>query len=54
MRGCTRAASLRKQRPVVREALPAGIRMPSFFGYMLYSGLVLTPLFVCITFLFFV
>jgi Na+/H+ antiporter NhaD/arsenite permease-like protein len=32
----------------------AGVRMPSFFGYMLYSGLVLTPLFVCITFLFFV
>ena len=31
----------------------AGIRMPSFFGYMLYSGLVLVPLFVCITFLFF-
>jgi Na+/H+ antiporter NhaD/arsenite permease-like protein len=31
----------------------AGVRMPSFFGYMLYSGLVLIPLFVCITFLFF-
>ena len=31
----------------------AGVRMPSFFGYMLYSGLVLTPLFICITFLFF-
>jgi Na+/H+ antiporter NhaD/arsenite permease-like protein len=31
----------------------AGVRMPSFFGYMLYSGLVLIPLFGCITFLFF-
>ena len=31
----------------------AGVRMPSFFGYMLYSGLVLIPLFVCVTFLFF-
>jgi len=27
--------------------------MPSFFGYMLYSGLVLIPLFVAVTFLFF-
>ena len=24
----------------------AGVRMPSFFGYMLYSGAVLIPLFV--------
>src|SRR5258705_7472001 len=32
----------------------AGVRMPSFFGYMLYSGLVLVPLFVGMTFLFFV
>jgi Na+/H+ antiporter NhaD/arsenite permease-like protein len=31
----------------------SGVRMPGFFGYMLYSGLVLIPLFVCITFLFF-
>ncbi|MBI1962198.1 MAG: sodium:proton antiporter [Candidatus Rokubacteria bacterium] len=31
----------------------AGIRMPSFFGYMLYSGLVLIPLFIAVTFLFF-
>ncbi len=31
----------------------ARIRMPSFFGYMLYSGLVLIPLFVAVTFLFF-
>ena len=31
----------------------AGVRMPSFFGYMLYSGLVLIPLFAGITFLFF-
>jgi hypothetical protein len=27
--------------------------MPSFFGYMLYSGLVLIPLFIGVTFLFF-
>jgi Na+/H+ antiporter NhaD/arsenite permease-like protein len=31
----------------------AKVRMPSFFGYMLYSGAVLIPLFVAITFLFF-
>jgi len=31
----------------------AGVRMPSFFGYMLYSGLVLIPLFAVVTFLFF-
>ncbi len=30
-----------------------GVRMPSFFGYMLYSGLVLLPLFVAVTLLFF-
>jgi Na+/H+ antiporter NhaD/arsenite permease-like protein len=31
----------------------SGIRMPSFFGYMAYSGGVLIPLFVAATFLFF-
>jgi Na+/H+ antiporter NhaD/arsenite permease-like protein len=31
----------------------AGIRMPSFFGYMLYSGAILIPLFVLVTWLFF-
>jgi Na+/H+ antiporter NhaD/arsenite permease-like protein len=31
----------------------AKIRMPSFFGYMTYSGLVLIPLFVVMTVLFF-
>jgi Na+/H+ antiporter NhaD/arsenite permease-like protein len=31
----------------------AGIKMPSFFGYMVYSGLVLMPLFVGITLLVF-
>ena len=31
----------------------ARVKMPSFFGYMLYSGLVLIPLFVVVTFLFF-
>lgn len=32
----------------------ASVRMPSFFGYMAYSGAVLIPLFVAVTFLFFV
>jgi Na+/H+ antiporter NhaD/arsenite permease-like protein len=32
----------------------AGFRTPSFFGYLLYSFCVLTPLFVLVTFLFFV
>ena len=31
----------------------AGIRMPSFFGYMVYAGLILLPLFVLVTFVFF-
>ena len=31
----------------------AGIKMPSFFGYMVYSGLVLIPLFAAVTLLFF-
>jgi Na+/H+ antiporter NhaD/arsenite permease-like protein len=31
----------------------ARVRMPSFFGYMLYSGGVLVPLFVVVTWLFF-
>ena len=30
-----------------------GVKMPSFFGYMLYSGAVLIPLFVVVTLLFF-
>jgi Na+/H+ antiporter NhaD/arsenite permease-like protein len=30
-----------------------GVRMPGFFGYMLWSGLVLLPLFVVVTFIFF-
>ncbi|MCC6418834.1 MAG: sodium:proton antiporter [Gemmataceae bacterium] len=30
----------------------AGVRMPSFFGYMLYSGAILLPLFVLVTFIF--
>ena len=32
----------------------AGVEMPSFFGYMLYSGAVLMPLFLIVTLLFFV
>ena len=31
----------------------AGVKMPSFFGYMLYSGTILLPLFVVVTLLFF-
>jgi Na+/H+ antiporter NhaD/arsenite permease-like protein len=31
----------------------AGVRMPSFFGYLLYSFGVLLPLFVATTYLFF-
>jgi len=31
----------------------SGIRMPSFFGYMAFSGAVLIPLFILVTFLFF-
>lgn len=30
-----------------------GIKMPSFFGYMAWSGLILVPLFVLVTFVFF-
>ncbi|MBF0546252.1 MAG: sodium:proton antiporter [Candidatus Riflebacteria bacterium] len=30
----------------------SGIKMPSFFGYMLYSGLILIPLFVLVTIVF--
>jgi len=30
-----------------------GVKMPSFFGYMLYSGVVLLPLFVIVTVVFF-
>ena len=30
-----------------------GVKMPSFFGYMLWSGVVLIPLFVLITFIWF-
>ena len=32
----------------------ASVRMPSFFGYMAYSTAVLIPLFIAVTFLFFV
>ena len=31
----------------------AGVRMPSFFGYMVWSGAVLLPLFVLVTWIFF-
>jgi Na+/H+ antiporter NhaD/arsenite permease-like protein len=31
----------------------AGVKMPSFFGYLLYSGTILLPLFVVVTLVFF-
>jgi hypothetical protein len=31
----------------------SGVKMPSFFGYMAYSGLILVPLFGIVTLLFF-
>jgi Na+/H+ antiporter NhaD/arsenite permease-like protein len=30
-----------------------GVQMPSFFGYMIYSGLILLPTFVAATLVFF-
>jgi Na+/H+ antiporter NhaD/arsenite permease-like protein len=30
-----------------------GVTMPSFFGYMAWSGAILVPLFIAMTFLFF-
>jgi Na+/H+ antiporter NhaD/arsenite permease-like protein len=35
-------------------AREAGVKMPSFFGYMLWSGAVLVPIFLIVTFIFFV
>jgi Na+/H+ antiporter NhaD/arsenite permease-like protein len=34
-------------------ARQGGVRMPSFFGYLLWSGCILVPLFGLITVLFF-
>ena len=34
-------------------ARSAGVKMPSFFGYMLWSGAVLIPTFILVTFVFF-
>jgi Na+/H+ antiporter NhaD/arsenite permease-like protein len=34
-------------------AKDSGVKMPSFFGYMLWSGAVLIPVFVLTTFVFF-
>jgi len=31
----------------------SGVKMPSFFGYMVYSGLILIPVFILLTFIFF-
>jgi Na+/H+ antiporter NhaD/arsenite permease-like protein len=30
-----------------------GVNMPSFFGYMLWSGAILIPCFIVVTFIFF-
>jgi Na+/H+ antiporter NhaD/arsenite permease-like protein len=38
---------------VLSIAKEHGVRMPSFFGYMLWSGLVLVPAFVLVTLVFF-
>jgi hypothetical protein len=34
-------------------AISRGVAMPSFFGYMLWSGLILLPLFALLSFLLF-
>jgi len=31
-----------------------GVKMPSFFGYMGYSGMVLIPIFIVVTMIFFI
>jgi Na+/H+ antiporter NhaD/arsenite permease-like protein len=31
----------------------AGVKMPSFGGYMVYSGVILIPIFLAVTFVFF-
>ena len=38
---------------VKANAESRGVRMPSFFGYMLWSGAILVPLFILTTFIFF-
>ena len=38
---------------MISIAESAGVKMPSFFGYMLYSGAILIPLFGLVTVLFF-
>ena len=36
-----------------RQAVEQGVKMPSFFGYMAWSVGILVPVFLLITFLFF-
>jgi len=38
---------------VLSIAREHGVKMPSFFGYMLWSGLVLIPAFALVTLVFF-
>jgi Na+/H+ antiporter NhaD/arsenite permease-like protein len=38
---------------VIAIAEDRGVKMPSFFGYMLWSGAVLIPLFVVMSFIWF-
>jgi Na+/H+ antiporter NhaD/arsenite permease-like protein len=38
---------------VLSIAKAHGVKMPSFFGYMLWSGLVLVPAFALVTLVFF-
>jgi Na+/H+ antiporter NhaD/arsenite permease-like protein len=39
---------------VYSMARRAKVKMPGFFGYMLWSGAILLPLFVLLTFVFYV
>jgi Na+/H+ antiporter NhaD/arsenite permease-like protein len=47
------ATSATAQLHGARDREERGVRMPSFGGYMLYSGLVLLPIFVIVTLVFF-
>jgi len=44
---------LEQEFEVLRAAEEAGVKMPSFFGYMGYSVLVLVPVFALLTVIFF-
>ncbi len=50
---CKSAASMRSLPVVKAIAEDRGVKMPSFFGYMLWSGGILVPLFVVMSFIWF-